>query len=67
MSRKCEMCGISLSEKDVMKVKAEDGSWDTFPLPVCPRCFKEQMRVLAASKLIYKKVIKTTKFISIKI
>ena len=42
--RKCVECGASLTDEDVMKIKIEDGSWQTIPLPVCPDCFKKQMR-----------------------
>jgi NAD-dependent SIR2 family protein deacetylase len=42
--RKCLKCGASLSEEDVMKIKNEDGSWETIPLPVCPDCFVKEMR-----------------------
>jgi hypothetical protein len=42
--RKCVKCGASLTDEDVMKIKIEDGSWETIPLPVCPNCFKKQMR-----------------------
>ena len=41
--RKCIECGASLTDEDVMKIKVEDGSWETIPLPVCPDCFKKQM------------------------
>jgi hypothetical protein len=37
--RKCEKCGALLTDEDVMKIKNEDGSWTTIPLPVCPECF----------------------------
>ncbi len=42
--RKCVRCGASLVNEDVMKIKIEDGSWQIIPLPVCPNCFKKQMR-----------------------
>jgi hypothetical protein len=47
LDRKCERCGANLTEKDVMKIMKEDGSWDTLPLPLCPKCFTQQMRELA--------------------
>jgi hypothetical protein len=48
--RKCEKCGAVLSDEDVMKIKFENGSWETIPLPMCPRCFKERMRLLAYNR-----------------
>jgi hypothetical protein len=45
--RRCEGCGTVLSEEDVMKIQLEDGSWETVPLPLCPRCFKESLVKLA--------------------
>ena len=42
--RKCVKCGAHLTDEDVMKIKIEDGSWETIPLPMCPDCFKKQMR-----------------------
>jgi len=42
--RKCENCGALLRSEDVMKIKLENGSWESVPLPVCPNCFKERMR-----------------------
>jgi len=50
--RKCEKCGAILGDEAVMKIKLENGSWETIPLPVCPRCFKERMRQLAYIKRI---------------
>jgi len=47
VERKCENCGAILSAEDVMKIKFENGSWETIPLTVCPRCFKERMRQMA--------------------
>lgn len=41
--RKCAKCGASLTNKDVMKMKFEDGSWQVVPLPVCPNCLAKQM------------------------
>jgi hypothetical protein len=48
--RKCEGCGAVLSEEDVMKIQLEDGSWETVPLPLCPKCFKESLVRLAKRK-----------------
>ncbi|MBS7657221.1 hypothetical protein KEJ33_04780 [Candidatus Bathyarchaeota archaeon] len=45
--RRCEGCGAVLSEEDVMKVQLEDGSWETVPLPLCPKCFKESLMRIA--------------------
>ncbi len=42
--RECAKCGAGLTDKDVMKIQKEDGSWEEIPLPVCPDCFKKQMR-----------------------
>ena len=42
--RRCEGCGEAFSDEDVMKVQLEDGNWDVVPLPLCPQCFKEQLR-----------------------
>ena len=47
--RKCEKCGASLTDEDVMKLKLEDGSWQVIPLPVCPACFTKQMAERARS------------------
>jgi len=47
--RKCEKCGASLTDEDVMKVKFEDGSWEVIPLPVCPNCFAKHMAEQAGS------------------
>jgi len=41
--RKCAKCGANLTNKDVMKMKFEDGSWHIVPLPVCPDCLAKQM------------------------
>jgi hypothetical protein len=41
--RRCEGCGVALSDEDVMKIQIEDGSWETVPLPLCPKCFKESL------------------------
>jgi hypothetical protein len=30
-----------------MKIKLENGSWESVPIPVCPDCFKERMQKLA--------------------
>lgn len=43
-NRKCERCGVDLTDKEVMKIKDEDGSWHVIPLPLCPSCFTEQLR-----------------------
>lgn len=45
--RWCEGCGAVMSEEDVMKLQLDDGSWETVPLPLCPRCFKESLVQLA--------------------
>jgi len=45
--RRCKGCGVVLSEEEVMKIQLEDGSWETVPLPLCPRCFKESLINLA--------------------
>jgi NAD-dependent SIR2 family protein deacetylase len=42
--RRCAKCGAGLTDEDVMKIKIEDGSWQTIPLPLCPDCFTKQMR-----------------------
>jgi NAD-dependent SIR2 family protein deacetylase len=47
---KCAKCGTALSEDDVMKVKLEDDSWATIPLPLCPSCFTARMRRLASER-----------------
>jgi len=39
VERKCEGCGVSLTEENVMKIKLENGSWQTIPIPLCPKCF----------------------------
>jgi len=39
VKRKCEECGVSLTEENVMKIKLENGSWQTIPIPLCPKCF----------------------------
>ncbi len=44
IKRKCEKCGANLTDEDVMKIKNENGSWETIPLPLCPDCFSKQMR-----------------------
>lgn len=41
--RRCEGCGAALSDEDVMKIQIDDGTWETVPLPLCPRCFKESL------------------------
>ena len=41
--RKCVGCGAELSDEDVMKVMFEDGSCETFPLSMCPECFKKDL------------------------
>lgn len=33
-----------------MKIKDEEGSWMTIPLPICPDCFRKQMRERAYGK-----------------
>jgi NAD-dependent SIR2 family protein deacetylase len=48
--RRCAECGAALTDEDVMKIKIDDGSWETIPLPVCPACFKKQMHKLADVK-----------------
>ena len=48
--RRCEGCGAALSDEDVMKLQIDDGSWETVPLPLCPRCFKESLAQLAKKK-----------------
>ena len=45
--RKCEKCGILLRSGDVMKIKLENGSWESVPIPICPHCFKDRMQKLA--------------------
>ena len=46
-NRKCEKCGASLSDEDVMKIKVADGSWEVVPFTLCPKCFTDHMRELA--------------------
>ncbi|MDH5450501.1 MAG: hypothetical protein OEX77_06325 [Candidatus Bathyarchaeota archaeon] len=48
--RKCGKCGATLTDDDVMKIRNEDGSWETIPLPVCPDCFTKQMREHAETR-----------------
>ncbi len=45
--RKCSGCGAALTDEHVMKVRLENGSWETVPLTICPECFKKRMRELA--------------------
>jgi hypothetical protein len=45
--RKCEGCGAIMSEEDVMKIQLEDGSWETIPLTLCPKCLKELLVKIA--------------------
>jgi len=48
--RKCERCGASLTDEDVMKLKFEDGSLEVVPLPLCPDCFAKQLAEQAPSR-----------------
>ena len=41
--RKCEGCGVKLTDDDVMKIILEDGSCETFPFSKCPECFKKEL------------------------
>ena len=43
VERKCEGCGVALREEDVMKIKLENGSWQTIPIPLCPKCFTKAL------------------------
>lgn len=49
--RKCVECGAILTDEDVLKIRIENGSWETIPLPMCPNCFKKQMRERAYSEI----------------
>lgn len=49
-NRKCEKCGASLSDEDVMKIKVADGSWEVVPFTLCPKCFTDHMRALAEAR-----------------
>jgi NAD-dependent SIR2 family protein deacetylase len=42
--RRCVKCGAVLTDEDVMKIKIEDGSWQTIPFTLCSDCFTKQMR-----------------------
>ena len=41
--RKCERCGVELTDHDVMKIILEDGSSEIIPFSTCPKCFKEKL------------------------
>jgi hypothetical protein len=38
---------VDMSEEDIMKIQLDDSSWETVPLPLCPKCFKESLVQLA--------------------
>ncbi len=43
VERKCEECDVALKEGDVMKIKLENGSWQTISIPLCPKCFAKAL------------------------
>ncbi|MCZ2856504.1 MAG: hypothetical protein O2U62_05375 [Candidatus Bathyarchaeota archaeon] len=51
-TRRCERCGTDLTDEDVMKIRNENGSWETIPLPLCPSCFTKQMQARARETLV---------------
>ena len=50
--RKCEECGYNLTDKDVMKMKFENGTYQVIPLKLCPVCFTKQMAKKAQSRTL---------------
>ena len=49
-NRKCEKCGASLSDEDVMKIKVAEGYWEVVSFTLCPKCFTDNMRALAEAR-----------------